>query len=85
MLTKELLEGLTEEQVRKLSTCKSNSEFLKIAKEEGIELNEAQLSAFSGGESCLEAACPHCGCKETELHTVGTDFFYACPKCGKIF
>ena len=37
-MRKELLKGLTDEQIAKLKTCQSQEELLIAAKEEGIEL-----------------------------------------------
>ena len=45
----ELLKGLSEEQIAKVKACKNQEELLKLAKEEGIELNEEQLEAINGG------------------------------------
>ena len=45
----ELLKGLTKEQIAKVNECKTADEILSLAKKEGIELNEAQLAAVSGG------------------------------------
>ena len=42
-MRKELLEGLTEEQINKLRDCKTPEEALALAKEEGIELTEEQI------------------------------------------
>ena len=43
MVKDELLKGLTEEQIAKIKSCKSQEELLELAKEEGIELTEEQL------------------------------------------
>ena len=59
-MKKELLEGLSKEQIEKLKTCKDTAEMLSIAKEEGIELNDAQLKAVSGGACETNDACPRC-------------------------
>ena len=48
-MRKELLKGLTEEQIAKAKECKNEAEFLKLAKEEGVELSEEQLNAIAGG------------------------------------
>ena len=61
----ELLKGLTPEQVEKARACKNQEELLKLAKSEGIELNEEQLAAVSGG-ACVGVpepprCCPNCG------------------------
>ena len=65
MKRKELFQGLTAEQIEKAKNCKNNEELLALAKEEGIELNDEQLKAVSGG-ACVEAdpslgVCPSCG------------------------
>lgn len=83
----ELFKGLSEEQIAKIKACKSQEEILAVAKEEGIELNDEQLEAVSGGcgaESGL--TCPHCGASSYEgidlssrIHT------YYCQSCGKTF
>ena len=48
-MKEELLKGLTKEQIEKIKTCKSKEELLKLAKEEGVELSDEQLTAVSGG------------------------------------
>ena len=48
-MKKELLKGLSEEQIAKVKACKNQDEILAIAREEGIELNDEQLAAVSGG------------------------------------
>jgi len=48
-MKEELLKGLTEEQIAKVKACKNQDELLALAREEGIELNEEQLAAVSGG------------------------------------
>lgn len=48
-MKKELLEGLTDEQISKIRACKTQDEFLALAKQEGVELSAEQLSAVSGG------------------------------------
>ena len=49
MSKKDLLAGLSEEQIAKVRACKSSDELLKLAKKEGIELTPEQLEAVSGG------------------------------------
>ena len=41
-MKKELLKGLTEEQIAKVKACKNQEELLALAKEEDIELTEEQ-------------------------------------------
>lgn len=52
-MRKELLEGLTDEQIAKVEACSSVEEVLEIAKAEGVELNDEQLGAVTGG-ACQE-------------------------------
>ena len=61
-MRKELLKGLSEEQIKKVEAYKSPEEILSLAKAEGVELNEEQLAAVSGG-ACIECIikCPKCG------------------------
>ena len=59
-MRKELLEGLTEEQIAKLKDGKINEEVLKAAKQEGLELTDEQLSAISGGHCSDGAIYPNC-------------------------
>ena len=49
MSKKDLLAGLSEEQIAKVKACKNSDELLKLAKKEGIELTNEQLEAISGG------------------------------------
>jgi len=48
-MKKELLKGLTEEQINKVKACDDVNDLLQLAKDEGVELNEEQLNAVSGG------------------------------------
>lgn len=48
-MKKELLKGLTEEQIEKVKACDDVHDLLQLAKDEGVELNEEQLNAISGG------------------------------------
>lgn len=48
-MKKELLNGLSKEQIAKVKACKSQEELLKLAKKEGIELTDEQLAAVNGG------------------------------------
>ena len=85
----ELLKGLTEEQIAKVKACKSSEEVLALAKAEGIELTNEQLSAISGGGACSVISdigdylntndCPKCGCNEYDVKNDGTR---KCKKCG---
>ena len=67
----ELLKGLTEDQIAKVKACKSHEELLALAKKEGIELTDEQLTAISGGGAC------------SVISDVGDKINpYDCPKCG---
>ena len=48
-------EQMTPEQMEKARACKTTDELIELAKSEGIELNEEQLEALSGGSwtDCL--------------------------------
>ena len=41
-MKKELLKGLSEEQIAKVKACKSHEELLALAKQEGVELTDEQ-------------------------------------------
>ena len=87
-MNKELLKGLTKEQITKVKSCKSHEELLKLAKEEGVELTEEQLAVASGGGACSVVSdigdyinpydCPRCG--SNNLKDKGT--YYICQGCG---
>ena len=53
-----LLKGLSPDQIEKVKACEDTHDLLQLAKDEGVELNEEQLSAVSGGDCSSE--------KETE-------------------
>ena len=88
MMREELLKGLTEEQIKKVKACENSEELLSLAKEEGIELNDEQLKAISGGGACSVISdigdkinpfdCPKCGSNDVEKD--GNE--YTCKKCG---
>ncbi len=93
-MKKELLNGLTEEQIAKVKACKNQEELLKLAKEEGVELNNEQLEAVNGGfcdSSDLKAHCPNCGSSDNELKDIlnkGREtemHVFHCNKCGLNF
>ena len=81
MSKNELLKGLTDEQIEKLKACKSPDEMLALAKAEGIELSDEQLSAVNGG-FCKGDPCPKCGNEDTESGwTILEGYWFHCPKC----
>lgn len=53
-MRKELLKGLTEEQIKKAREC-DVKDLIQLAEDEGVELSEEQLNAIAGG-----------GCSESE-------------------
>ena len=83
-MNKELLAGLTEEQIAKVKTCKNHEELLELAKKEGVTLTEEQLAVVSGGGACSVVSdigdyinpydCPRCG--SNNLKDKGT--YYIC-------
>ncbi len=88
----ELLKGLSEEQKKKVAECKSAEEVLALAKAEGVELNDEQLEAISGGCGGSEIKCPKCGSTnfkvvveegiKTTLDAGGTVRKYSCLDCN---
>ena len=59
-----LLKGFSKEQIEKARSCHNQEELLALAKAEGIELNDEQLAAVSGGGCVSEEqtgfVCPNC-------------------------
>ena len=60
-MKKELLKGLTNEQIEKAKACKNQEELLNLAKDEGVELTSEQIEAVSGGGCLSSFKCPNCG------------------------
>ena len=83
-MRKELLKGLSEEQIKKVEACKSSEEILNLAKAEGMELSDEQLEAVSGGGCFFTIKCDKCGSKNVERYTVERGK-YECKECGNIF
>lgn len=89
-------EKLTEEQAAKLKECKSKEEYLEIAKEIGLELDDADLEQFAGGltdkerrEYYKKIVCPACGASAQYLYAKGVGYSQigptqtiGCRKCG---
>ena len=91
-MRKELLKGLNEEQLEKASHCKNSEELLALAKQEGVELTDEQLSAVSGG-ACVEtspkrntSACPQRGAMANDVYEETTPgdghYHYVCLNCS---
>ena len=80
-MNKELLKGLTEEQIAKVNACKTQEEILKLAKNEGVELTDEQLKAVSGGCGRV-VSCPNCGNTEKVhiTHEYSGDSYW-CRNC----
>lgn len=87
-MREELLKGLTEEQIAKLDQCDTAEKMVKLAGEEGIELNDEQLEAVSGGVcEDVSVPCPRCGTNPVE-QMYGKRLVkrgLRCPECGYEF
>ena len=65
-MKQELLKGLSDEQIAKVKACKNHDELLSLAKEEGIELTDEQLTTVSGGGACsVSMGLPKMRCEQT--------------------
>ena len=87
-MRKELLKGLTDEQIKKVEVCKNSEEILALAKAEGVQLNEEQLAAVSGGGCSSTRKCPMCGStnverrtKDVQLKSGSNVIAYTCKDC----
>ena len=90
-MKKELLKGLTEEQIAKVKQCKNHEELLTLAKQEGIELTDEQLQTISGGGACSVISdvgdkinpfdCPKCGANRP----IKDGKKLTCEKCGYVW
>ncbi len=90
-MKRDLLKGLTEEQIKKVKQCKNHDELLALAKEEGIELTDEQLTAISGGGACSVVSdigdrinpfdCPKCGANRP----IKDGKKLTCQKCGYVW
>lgn len=86
----ELFKGLTEEQIKKLDTCKDPEEVLALAKAEGVELSDEQLEAVSGGckGGGSPKTCRKCGSSDIRVddyekgRNKRVHVWYTCNKCG---
>ena len=90
MSKEELLKGLTEEQIEKVQKCKNLDEIMDLAKSEGIELTDEQLSVVSGGGCRNVEFCPSCGSDNICLasNRTGSDCgktLYYCRNCQSYF
>ena len=90
-MRKDLVKGLTDEQIEKASRCHSEAELLALAKEEGIELTDEQLAAVSGcacdpHQQFRTRECPQCG-EQMQGEFVETTpgdgkYHFICKHCG---
>ena len=84
-MKKELLKGLTKEQIARVKECKNHEELLALAKQEGIELTDEQLTTISGGGCLSTFKCPNCGSKDYRKlprYQVSGCSTYKCNQCG---
>jgi len=88
-MKKELLQGLTDEQIAKVKACKNHEELLKVAKEEGFELTDEQLQAVSGGGNCWSGSsypeCPMCESSNVKRVGVLVGWEYTCKNCKYVW
>lgn len=83
MMKKDLLKGLSKEQIERVNACRSQEELLALAREQGIELTDEQLDAINGGAcGSNKLSCPKCG---YNYYAQNAPNRYACLKCGACF
>jgi len=72
---------MSDSPMKKTLLPESAEEVLALAKTEGVELNDQQLEAISGGEWDVKCfiTCEKCGAKVP--CEMGTEFV-TCPECG---
>ncbi len=90
-MKKELLNGLTDEQIARVKACRSHEELLALAKAEDIELTDEQLATISGGGACSVVSdigdkinpydCPKCGANNPKKDGDKR----VCKKCGHVW
>ena len=91
IMRKDLLKGLTDEQIKKVEACKSPDEIIALAKAEGVELSEEQLEAVSGGcgtdKNKNKMHCYMCGSYDMKYYAREGDkkAYWKCQKCGAEF
>ena len=84
-MKKELLKGLSEEQIAKVKACKNSDELLMLAKADGVELTDEQIEAVSGGGCFSSFKCPNCGSKDYRklpIYQASGCSTYKCNSCG---
>ena len=81
-MRKDLLKGLTEEQIAKARTCKNAEELLALARKDNVELSDEQLEAITGGAGCSTPSCGWCPkCHSTNIRKEKKDIFGAACSC----
>ena len=86
-MRKELLKGLTEDQIQKVKACENNSDLLQLAKDEGVELTEDQLDAVNGGfcTNTTTYVCPECGSTDVttteSTNGIKKTYYHKCKNC----
>ena len=90
IMRKDLLKGLTEEQIKKVEACKSTDEIIALAKAEGVELSEEQLEAVSGGcgtDKKNKMHCYCCGSYDMKYYAKegNKNAYWKCQKCRAEF
>lgn len=88
-MRKELLKGLTEEQIKKVEACNNNEEIMELAKKEGVELTDEQLEAVSGGgcggnegDRCPKCKSANVRIKQSYPVDSVMQYFYVCNDCN---
>lgn len=61
-------EDLTPEQQEKALACKTTEELVELAKSEGVDLTDEQLSAVAGGDASWNC-CTHDACNDNKCVT----------------
>lgn len=90
-MKKDLLNGLTEEQIAKVKACKNSEELLALAKDEGVELTDEQLAAVSGGvcTSTPDFKCPKCNSSKIKTryneNSIAEWYNNTCQDCGYVW
>lgn len=91
-MKKDLLKGLTDEQIEKAKSCKTHEELLAVAEEEGVDLTEEQLDAINGGFYCRSTPdfkCPVCQSKNVKSkyneNSIAEWYTNTCQDCGHVW
>lgn len=89
MTRKELLKGLTEEQIEEARNCKSQDELIALARKNGVKLTDEQLAYVSGGcgVDLNKVECPQCGARNFDYTDGKSELGYrfTCRECGYVW